>query len=261
MNDLTEKEQLDLMRTWWAENGRYVIGGVALGVAILYGWNSWRDGIASSELEASTMYEEIMTGVGEGDIDEAEVAATQLFATHADSVYAAQGRLAMARLYMDMGRDQDAAEVLQGLVDSDPGGEIGMIGRLRLARVLLYQDKAEDVIALLQGHLDNAFGPRYNEVLGDAYAATGAYDDALTAYMAALSDGRSPAVVDNELIQLKINDLPAEDQVDATNVEVEGGIEIAAPDASAPIPEAADDQAERTVEDAAVDPEEGDAQQ
>ena len=261
MNDLTEKEQLDLMREWWSENGRYVIGGVVLGVAILYGWNSWRNSIASAELDASTMYEQIMTSVGDGDAEEAEATATQLFATHADSVYTSQSRLALARLYMDMGRDQDAVEVLQALVDSNSGGEIGLIGRLRLARILLYQDKPDDVIALLEGHLDNAFGPRYNEVLGDAYAASGAYDDALSAYMAAISDGRSPAVVDNELIQLKINDLPAEDQDGEMNVEVEGGIEIAPTEA--PL---ADQDAEEGIvedpdeEDESAESAEGDAQ-
>lgn len=260
MNDLTEKEQLDLMRTWWAENGRYVIGGVVLGVAILYGWNSWRDSIASAELDSSEMYEEVMTNVGEGNADEAEAAATQLFSTYADSVYTAQGRLAMARLYMDNGRDQDAADVLQALVDSDQSGEIGLIGRLRLARVLLYQDKADQVITLLEGHLDNAFGPRFNEVLGDAYAATGAYDDALSAYRAALSDGRSPSVVDNELIQLKINDLPAGDTIDSTNVEAEGGIEVETTEVPATSPETEGDPVEVDTEDEVVDSTEGDAQ-
>ena len=39
MEELSEKEQLDAMRSWWQENGRYVIGGVMLGVAMLVGWN------------------------------------------------------------------------------------------------------------------------------------------------------------------------------------------------------------------------------
>ncbi len=34
MDDLSEKEQLDLMRAGWSENGRYVIGGVVLVVVI-----------------------------------------------------------------------------------------------------------------------------------------------------------------------------------------------------------------------------------
>jgi predicted negative regulator of RcsB-dependent stress response len=35
VEDLSEKEQLEIMRTWWQENGRYVIGGIVLGTALL----------------------------------------------------------------------------------------------------------------------------------------------------------------------------------------------------------------------------------
>ena len=36
---LSEKEQIDQIREWWRENGWYLIGGVALGVLVLLGWN------------------------------------------------------------------------------------------------------------------------------------------------------------------------------------------------------------------------------
>lgn len=215
MEDLSEKEQLDMMRTWWAENGRYVVGGVVLGVAILFSWNQWQGGIAEAQLEASTMYEDVMTGVGEENAEAAAAAAAELFASHPGTAYAAQGRLAMARLYMDKGRDQDAANVLQGLVDEAGDSEVGLVGRLRLARVLLYQDKAEEVIALLEDYRDNAFASRFNEVLGDAYVALGSYTEAEVAYTAAMADTEGARTVDTNLIQLKINDLPLLSEVEA----------------------------------------------
>lgn len=208
MDDLSEKEQLDLMRAWWSENGRYVIGGVVLGVAILLGWNQWRSGIVSAELEASAMYETVMTSVGEADADAAIAAAEQLFSEHPDTVYTSQGRLAIARLYMDKGRDLDAANVLQDLVAADGDSEIGLVGRLRLAKVLLYQEKPEDVIALLEDKRDNAFAARYNELLGDAYVALGSYAEAEAAYNAALNDPQGSRTLNTSLVQLKINDLP-----------------------------------------------------
>jgi len=217
VNDLSEKEQLDMMRTWWSENGRYVIGGVVLGVTILFSWNQWNSSIAEAQLEASTMYEAVMSGVGDDDAEAASAAAEELFATHPDTTYAAQGRLAMARMYMDKGRDQDAADVLQGLVDMEGDSEIGLVGRLRLAKVLLYQDKADDVVALLEGHRDNAFSARYNELLGDAYVALGSFAEAETAYTEALSDPQGSRTLDTSLVQLKINDLPDADSVAASD--------------------------------------------
>jgi predicted negative regulator of RcsB-dependent stress response len=213
VDDLSEKEQLDLMRAWWSENARYVIGGVVLGVAILFGWNQWRSGIAQAQLEASTMYEIVMTNVGDGDAVSAGAAALDLFSKHPDSEYASHARLAMARLYMDKGRDLDAANVLQDLIDADGDNETGLIGRLRLARVLLYQGKAEDVVALLADHRDNAFASRYNELLGDAYVELGSFAEAETAYNAAINDPQSSGSTSATLIQMKINDLPDPDDV------------------------------------------------
>ena len=38
---LSEKEQIDEIRSWWRENGWYLIGGAVLGIAALLGWNRY----------------------------------------------------------------------------------------------------------------------------------------------------------------------------------------------------------------------------
>lgn len=213
MEDLSEKEQLDAMRSWWQENGRYIIGGIILGVAMLVGWNQWRGGIAEQETAASALYEDIMTATADGKLDAANTAAAELFADYSATTYASQARLAMARLYMDKGRDQDAADVLRDLVESGGKSEMQLVGRLRLAKVLLYQNKAEEVVDLLRGQGEHAFAARYSEVLGDAYTALGSYSEAEAAYTAALLDDPAVRTVDSALIQLKLNDLPAPDTI------------------------------------------------
>jgi predicted negative regulator of RcsB-dependent stress response len=227
VEDLSEKEQLDAMRTWWQENGRYVIGGVILGVAMLVGWNQWRGGIAENEAAASALYEDVMSATGAGNLDAANLAATELFGDYAATAYASQARLAMARLYMDKGRDQDAADVLRVLVESGGDSELQLVGRLRLAKVLLYQGKAEEVVDLLQGQGEHAFAARYSEILGDAHTALGAYAEAGAAYTAALVDDPAIRTVDSALIQLKLNDLPAATEIAAgTETGTETGTEI-----------------------------------
>ena len=208
MEDLSEKEQLDAMRTWWSENGKYVIGGILAGVVIIFGINQWRTSTADAEAEASFLFEEVMFGAASGDLDTALEAATKLFADHNDTPYAAQSRLAMARLYMDNARDQDAADVLSDLIATSPNKEIALVARLRLAKILLYQGKAEEVIGLIGDQPDSAFSARFSEVLGDAYVELEQYADAETAYVAALSDAAQAQTLDTALIQLKINDLP-----------------------------------------------------
>lgn len=225
MNDLSEKEQLEEIRAWWTENGRYVITGLVLGVAMIFGWNQWQSSIATSRTEASNLYEEVMAAVETGDVAAAEVAANNLFENYDQTVYPDPTRLAMARLYMDKSRDQDAADVLRELIGPDDPSGIQLVGRLRLAKVLLYQNKPDEVVDLLKGRGDGGFAARYNEVLGDAYAAQSYFAEAQAAYEGALRENPALQTIDSNLIQLKLNDLPDLAELATTSAALEAAID------------------------------------
>lgn len=247
MNDRSEKEQIEEIRAWWAENGRFVIAGVVLGVAAIIGWNQWQSSIAARQIAASNLYEDVMGAVGAGDAEKAEAAANELYANYQRTVYPNQARLAMARLYMDKGRDRDAVDTLSKVLDTAANDEIQMVARLRLAKILLYQDKPAEVIALLKDHVEGGFAARYNEILGDAYAAEGEYVQAQQAYQAALSESLNLRTIDNNLIRLKLNDLPDPGEVNASSAAIsdaigETGVEVAVEEETAPAePESQDD--------------------
>jgi len=205
---LSEKEQIEAMRDWWRENGRFVIGGIVLGVGILVGWNQWKEYRLTARLEASARYETLANQVSGGMVDAAEANAKELYENYASTSYAALARLAMARLYMDRGRDQDAADTLEALLAIRGGTETQMVGRLRLAKIYLYQEKPQEVVDLLSGFEDTAFAARYDELLGDAHAALGQIPDAAAAYARAMADDPRAPTVNRSLIQMKIVDLP-----------------------------------------------------
>jgi len=205
---LSEKEQIEAMRDWWRENGRFVIGGIVLGVGILVGWNQWKEYRLTARLEASARYETLAGQVSGGMVDAAEATADDLYENYTSTSYAALARLAMARLYMDRGRDQDAADTLEALLATRGGAESQMVGRLRLAKIYLYQDKPQEVIDLLSGFEDSAFAARYDELLGDAHTALGQITDAAGAYERAMADDPRAPTVNRSLIQMKIVDLP-----------------------------------------------------
>jgi predicted negative regulator of RcsB-dependent stress response len=205
---LSEKEQIEKMRAWWSDYGWYVIGGVALGAIILLGINQYRAQAVNAEVAASALYDEITEFVTSGDLEGAEAVAVQLDDEYGNSAYAAQSKLAMARLYMDKNRDQDAAAALNALLDMRGFEHLKHVARVRLAKVLLYQGKPEEVLGLLQDQGNAAFASRYAEALGDAYVALGRYDEARASYQAAL--GEMQPTVDQGLVQLKLLDLPQE---------------------------------------------------
>ncbi len=211
MDDLlSEKEQIENMRTWWSEYGNYVIAGVAIGVLLLFGINRFQTSELEAQYAASALYDELTNVVVDGDVEAAEAIVVQMMTDHAETTYAAQSRFAMARLYMDENRDQDAATVLDELVASNVGEEFKQVGRLRLAKIYLYQDKPSDVVDMLEGRDQGAFAARNAEILGDAYFALGRTRDAREAYQRALGEAGGGATVNQQFVQLKLLDLPQE---------------------------------------------------
>ena len=209
MDDLlSEKEQIEQLRSWWSEYGGYVIGGLGLGIALLAGLNYYTNSKLDAQLEASVLYESLTGHVVTGSLEAAEAVADELGTDYASTSYAPQAQLAMARLYMDKNRDQDAADALSGIIDSDADEEIKLVARARLARVLLYQNKAQEVVDLLEGQQSEGFAPAYQELLGDAYYALGRVEDAQVAYQSVLLNPLSRDAVDQRLVQWKALDLP-----------------------------------------------------
>jgi len=255
VDDISEKEQLEQMRAWWSEYGNYVIGGVVVGIAIMVGVGQYRSYTVQKQTEASGLYETVFEAVADGNLDAAESAAADLFADYGSTVYPAQARLALARLYMDKGRDQDAATALRAVVDAEPDSEMGLVARLRLAKVLIYQNDAAGVVDLLDDVEAGAFTARYSEALGDAYVMLGNYADARDAYLVAMSDNAARPTVDRAMIQMKLDDLP--DASAATEAGAQTPVESqdAAPTEPAGQP-ADDDQGEGADAAAEAEPEE-----
>jgi len=204
----SEKEQLEEMRAWWTEYGRYVIAGVVIAVGLLFGFNQYQSSKSAAQVEASVLYESLTVHVSDGDLDNAESVADELASNYANTAYAAQSNLAMAKLYMDKNRDQDAADVLNELLLMRGNKALKQIGRLRLARILLYQDKPQEVVDLLADQDDAAFAGLFAEMRGDAFAALGQFTAAGDEYRTALAD--TSQTINRGVVQMKLVDLPEE---------------------------------------------------
>ncbi len=224
MDDLqSEKEQIEEMKAWWAEYGRYVIAGIVIAVGLMLGFNYHKSSKLEAELQASDMFETLAGHVVDGDVDAALPVANELYSNYANTAYAAQSRLVMARMYMDQNRDQDAADALRELLAMSGNGALKHVGRVRLARILLYQDKPQEVLDLLAEQSNPGFAGLYAEARGDAHTALGNVEEARTAYEEALAD--TTQSVNRGLVQMKLLDLPEESAaplpVEATDTPAE----------------------------------------
>ncbi|AJO80413.1 tetratricopeptide repeat protein [Pseudomonas sp. MRSN 12121] len=205
----TEDEQLADLKDWWSRNGKPLVTGGLLALVIVFGWQAWHKYQSNQSQGASMLYQQLLetTLTPDGKPDAARVAdlAGKLNSEFGGTAYAQYGSLFVAKVAVDTGRLDDAANELKAIADKPVNPTLGEIARQRLAQVLAAQNKADEGLKLLEGDTDKAFLATREELKGDLLVQLGRTDEAHAAYekaKAALSD---EAAVGG--LQIKLDDL------------------------------------------------------
>jgi predicted negative regulator of RcsB-dependent stress response len=202
---LNEKEQWQQVLTWLREQGPWILGGVAIALAVFGGWHFWQNRTQQRDLAAASRYQQVMDAFERHDIGGGVQLADGLVKAFPGTAYADQANLAVARIQVESRQLDQAAARLQQVLGATRDAELALIARLRLARVQLAQGKADDALKTLDAAKPGAFAARYAEVRGDALLAKGDRDGALKAYREARSGAAS--TLDGGLLDLKIGEL------------------------------------------------------
>lgn len=204
---LTDDEQLENVKRIVAENWVWVVGGVVLGAALVFGYRFYDSNRNGRALRAAAQFDVMAAALEANDAAKSRQLADGIIKDFPASPYADQAQLVIARLYVDDGRLADAAASLTQVMSESKDTELRHIARLRLARVQIDQGKPDLALGTLAADLPGAaFAARYHEVRGDAFRAKKDTKSALTEYRAALEGGDARSV-DSALLQLKIADL------------------------------------------------------
>jgi predicted negative regulator of RcsB-dependent stress response len=204
---LTDQQQAEQVKSWLRQNGAFLAAGVVLGLGGLFGWNQWNRYQERKAEEASAFYETFLQSVRANQLEQAEAGMATLAAEFGSSPYADQGRLAMARLYLDQGKADQAAEHLQQVANTATSEEMRIIARLRLARVLVFQEKYDEALKALTVPGVRAFAPAFHDLRGDVYYAMGKQAEARSEYEQALNSDVAADVIDRNYVQAKLDDL------------------------------------------------------
>ena len=192
---LDEHEQGERVRAWLRRNGAGIIGGVVLGLALIWGFRWWQDQQLSQRMAASNNYQAAVDQLDAGKLAEA----APMVAALPDGTYATLAALELAQAQVEAGKRDDAIATLRGAATSDP--RLAEIVSRRLARLLLDAGQPADALALLQGD-----APATLSVRGDALAASGERDKAREAYAKALVGLEVGSPLRN-LVELKLSEV------------------------------------------------------
>jgi len=200
----TEEQQVAALKEWWRENGRAVIAGVVIGVAVIGGWSLWQKRAESKAIAASDGYSLAMDAVEAGDGEKAIELADELKDDQPKSLYTAYANLAAARAHVEANELDKAAERLAWVNDKSPQEDVRIIAAVRLARVQGALGDAAKGLDSLPKTFPEAFGGLVEEARGDLLAQSGDIQGARSAYEAAQE---SQFVANPDALTMKLNEL------------------------------------------------------
>ncbi len=199
---LTEEEQVEQTKKWLKKNIPSIFIGLALGVALVYGYTYYQDSRTTAASQASALFEKIIAA--EEPYKMAAENVETFKSEYAFTPYAAKIALLYAKGLLEEGKIDPALTELEWAEDNAKEELIEQLAKLRQAEVLLSENKLTEASKLVSGKSVPGFESNYAEIKGDIAAAQNDYRSALEHYKLALESGNiNPGYV--TYLQLKIN--------------------------------------------------------
>lgn len=199
----TEEEQIESLKAWWKENGKSVIGGVVLGLAVVGGGKGWIQYNQSQAEMTSSMYEDFSVAALNNDLASAESKGDALIQQFGSTAYAAFTSLQLAKLSYQAGDKVKARARLQWVASNSKEESLRQVAELRLGRILLDTKAYDEAKAIAAKVQDGAFAGEFKVLAGDVALAQGDLPAAKTAYDAAIKLG----VADESLLRMKLSEI------------------------------------------------------
>ena len=144
MDQIDEYEQGERVRAWLRNNGSSLIGGVAIGLAALGGWQWWQGQQDQKLVDAAAEYQVFSKAVEAKDDAKAGAHATSLAQSFPESPYPVLAALRRAQMLHPQGKDDEALKVLDAAAGAKADPVLVELARLRAARLLAGMGKHED---------------------------------------------------------------------------------------------------------------------
>lgn len=214
MELMDEHEQGERVRQWLRENGSAIVGGIALGIAAVVGYQWWGQSKIGHRADASAQYAALEAASDRGERDGVEKIAASLVKDYADTPYATLADLQLAEIQHKAGETDAALTSLRRAASSTVDAGLKQLIAVRIARVELAGGRAEQALATLGGVTADGFEAIREDLRGDALAGLGRRDESIAAYRKA-HEAYQEGLPGKRLVEMKLAGLGAKVEADA----------------------------------------------
>ncbi len=210
----SEEEQVAAIKRWWKENGTSVITGAIIGIALIAGWNFWKNYSKDKAYQASALYSRLLENIENDKKESIETISSRISQQYGSTAYATFAALLLAKTKVDEGDLVSAKEILEKQIRESNSVELKNVARIRLIKLLHAtgeNEKGLQLIAEIDQASTQGFTASYDELKGDLYVGLDRLGEARTAYQSALRAGKS-----SPLLQFKLDDITAPEIIEDT---------------------------------------------
>lgn len=211
MINLQEQEQLDALKTWWKDNGKWLIAALVIALAAYGALTYWKHYQGKQAAEASTLYDEVLKQVASNDPKRINDSVAALVEKYSNTAYAPRAQLLAVQANMQTKDLARAKTQLEWVIAHASESGLQDTARLKLSGILLDEKNYTEAMKLLNATHPDAFTGLYSDIKGDVLAAQGKTEEARAAYKLAFEKMDSKSAYRN-LIQLKLDGLGMDDQ-------------------------------------------------
>jgi predicted negative regulator of RcsB-dependent stress response len=204
--DLQEQEQVDALKAWWKDNGKWLITLLVVAVVGFAGMQYWKKYQAGQAAEAATLYGEVMKQVATNDPKRINDAVTALVDRFGSTAYAPRAQLLAVQVNLQARDVARAKSQLQWVIDHASESGLQDTARLKYASLLLDEKDYAGAMKLLDATHPEAFVGLYADLKGDVLNAQGKTEEARAAYKMAY-EKTDPSSMYRNLIQMKLEAL------------------------------------------------------
>ncbi len=170
---ISDKEQIESMKKWWSEQGKFIAMAIVIGLLIGFGWRYWNQMQERRSESAAMIYQSVLQA------DKAKQSVTVvggakiLMKDFANTPYATLAALIWAKEAVLVKKYDLALSKLQWVIKHAKVDRFKQVAHISAARILLEQGKSKAALAQLNAVKTKNFAPLVDWVKGDLYRQTG----------------------------------------------------------------------------------------